>query len=497
MFVFSLAVGCRNIDEEDDLNYNNSSDSINDSINDPNDNLPNASYPDWSEATHSNDVEPNFDIVFAQDEVMRINITIDSADWDAMWTDLSSNFGSSGGGGGMVPDDGMIPEGPGGGMPPGGGPGGDMMPPGGDMGGAAAGASSYEPMWVPCTINFNDKDWYEVGVRFKGNSSLSSTYSSGNKKLSLKLDFDQFEDDNPSLKNQRFYGFKQLNLNNNYNDLALMRDKVAADLFRSFGLAAAHSAFYTVYINDEYYGVYTLLEEVDNTVIKTQFSDGSGNLYKPEGDASTFKSGSYDTSELYLKTNTSEPDYSDAQALYDVINSAERTSNPSAWQEDLENVFDVDAFLKWLAANAVIQNWDTYGMMTHNYYIYNYMGRLTWIPWDNNEAFKSGTGNRSSIEIDKMGSVSSSWPLISYIYGVAEYEAQYKTYLKEFVDEHFVTAQMQALYDEYYNLLKSYAEAEVSGKSFFNNPASEFSSAVSTLKSHVQSRTTTVNNFVN
>ncbi len=352
-------------------------------------------------------------------------------------------------------------------------------------------------MWVPCTINFNDKDWYEVGVRFKGNSSLSSTYSSGNKKLSLKLDFDQFEDDNPSLKNQRFYGFKQLNLNNNYNDLALMRDKVAADLFRSFGLAAAHSAFYTVYINDEYYGVYTLLEEVDNTVIKTQFSDGSGNLYKPEGDASTFKSGSYDTSELYLKTNTSEPDYSDAQALYDVINSAERTSNPSAWQEDLENVFDVDAFLKWLAANAVIQNWDTYGMMTHNYYIYNYMGRLTWIPWDNNEAFKSGTGNRSSIEIDKMGSVSSSWPLISYIYGVAEYEAQYKTYLKEFVDEHFVTAQMQALYDEYYNLLKSYAEAEVSGKSFFNNPASEFSSAVSTLKSHVQSRTTTVNNFVN
>jgi hypothetical protein len=32
----------------------------------------------------------------------------------------------------------------------------------------------------------------------------------------------------------------------------------------------------------EYFGLYTLVEAIDDTVIKTQFSNASGNLYKPE-----------------------------------------------------------------------------------------------------------------------------------------------------------------------------------------------------------------------
>ena len=69
-----------------------------------------------------------------------------------------------------------------------------------------------------------------------------------------------------------------------------------------------------------------------------------------------------------------------------------RISNAEAWRAGLEAVFDVDGFLNWLAVNTVIQNWDTYGLMSHNYYLYNdpISGLLTWIPWDNNEAFKTG-----------------------------------------------------------------------------------------------------------
>ena len=53
-------------------------------------------------------------------------------------------------------------------------------------------------------------------------------------------------------------------------------------------------------------------------------------------------------------------------------------------------MFDVDHFLKWLAVNTAIDNWDTYGAMAHNYYLYGdprQKGRLQWIPWDNNMAF--------------------------------------------------------------------------------------------------------------
>ncbi|MFI3318827.1 MAG: CotH kinase family protein [Rikenellaceae bacterium] len=472
MLILAIATtGCRNEDYIEgqifDETYDNDSEPYDESTVDAD------SFPDWSEATHSNAVDPNYDIVFAQGKVLRMDITLSSSSWSSMKSDLSSNL-------------------------------------------SKVNNSNYDytPIWQPCTVRFNATDWYNVGIRFKGNSSLSSAYSSGVMKLSFKLDFDQYEDDYPALTNQRFYGFKQLNLGNNYKDKSLMREKVGADLFRSFGLAAAQTAFCQLYIDtgsgSQYFGLYTLVEEVDDTVIDSQFSSGSGNLYKPDGDAAQFNYGSYDTSELYLKTNTASADYSDVRALYDAINDSSRRVDSVAWQEELERVFDVDIFLRWLAANAVIQNWDTYGRMSHNYYLYNNPSSslLTWIPWDNNEAFQSSSSNSSAgmssssmsaIEVSEMGSVSSSWPLISYLYDVDEYVERYKVYLKKFVDEVFVTSDMQALYEEYYNLLKSSAEAEEYGYTFFsrNSASSEFASAVSTLKAHAESRTTTVNKFTN
>ncbi len=424
-----------------------------------------SSYSDWTELTHSNGVDPDYNTVFPQSEVLRFDIKISSADWSAMQSDLSSNLGSSGGRPRMVST-----------------------------------TSDYTPIWVPCSFNFDGKEWYEVGIRFKGNSSLSTAYRSGNGKLSLKLDFDEFEDDYPGIANQRFYGFKQLNLNNNYDDASLMREKVGADLFRDFGLASAQTNFCVVYIDhgsgSQYYGVYTLVEEVDNTVIKTQFTNGSGNLYKPDGDAASFAYGSYDEGEFELKTNEDSCDYSDVKSLYDVLHSSSRTSDEEAWKLELEKVLDVDNFLKWLAANIVIQNWDTYGRMTHNYFLYNNPenGLLCWIPWDNNEAFQYG--KQSGALGISLSSVGSSWPLISYIIGVDEYEAQYKVYLKKFIDEVFVVEDMDATYDAYYSLLKEYAYAEESGYTYIYND-SYFDSAITTLKSHVQSRNDVVNSYVN
>ncbi len=430
-------------------------------------------YPDWTELTHSKDAEPNYSVVFEQGVVLRLDLTISASSWSDMWSDLSKNLGSSssGGMGGIG---------------------------GGNMGGGMGNDVDFTPVWVPCSVTFNDTEWYQVGVRFKGNSSLSSTYSSGNDKLSLKLDFDEFENDYPELKNQRFYGFKQLNLNNNYNDASLMREKVGADLFRKFGIASANTSFCTVYIDygsgPTYFGVYTIVEEVDDTVLDTQFSDGSGNLYKPEDDAATFKSGTFDTSEFDLKTNTDVADYSDVRALYDALHDSSRTSNSEAWQTQLESVFDVDTFLKWLAANLTIQNWDTYGNMGHNYYIYSNPenGLITWIPWDNNEAFQSGN---SSIEVSAVSRVSTSWPLISYLYDVDEYVEKYESYLQQFIDEVFIPDELTALYEEYYNLLKTYAYAEENGRTFIYSDSS-FDSAVSTLKNHAQSRYTTVSNYI-
>ncbi len=406
--------------------------------------------PDWTSETHSNDVDPDYDVVFEEGTVKRLDLTISAENWTAMQSDLDENLSSGGFGG------------PGGGVA--------------DV--------DFTPVWVPATLSFEGKDWYKVGIRYKGNSTLRNAYQSNTDKYPFKLDFDEFEDDFPVINNQRFYGFKQLNLSNNDSDGSFMREKLASDLFREFGVAAPRTAFYAVYLDrgngSEFIGLYTLVEEVDDSVPDSQFPDNDGNLYKPDGDAASFASGTWDEEEMDLKTNEDEADYSDAKAFYDLLHSSSRTSDPIQWKTDLENMFNVDTFLKYLAVNNVIQNWDTYGVMTHNYFLYNDEGLLTWIPWDNNESFQNGKmGGALSLG---MTEVSSSWPIIRYIMDVDDYETQYKTYVKEFNNGAFESSKMNTLITSYQELLSEYG-------------GSALSSNVSSLINFIQTRNNTAASY--
>ena len=347
---------------------------------------------DWTTATHSKDADPDFDEVFPDNAVKRIDIVITEERWALMMADMTEMYGTFGTGGG---------------------------PPAGHR---------EDPVFVPAEVFYDGIEWYRVGVRFKGNSSLQSSWQSGILKLSFKLDFDEFEDAYPQIDNQRFYGFKKLSLKNNYEDQSMLREKVAGDVFRNAGLAASHTAFYTVYVDygegPVYFGVYTMVEEVDDTVLDTQFSDDSGNLYKPEGTGASFRSGTFSQASFEKKTNEDEADWSDIQSLFAALHDDTRTTDKATWRTNLEAVFDVDTFLKYLATNTVIQNWDTYGRMTQNYYLYNNpdSGQLTWIPWDNNEALQEGKMG-GSLALDFSDLTSSAWPLIGYLYDDEVYRA--------------------------------------------------------------------------
>ncbi len=431
------------------------------------DEQPNLETPDWTEQTHGAAVNPNYDIVFREDKVNRIDIKIESENWNKMQSDLASKAG------------------PGKGIP-----------------GQPPGETEFDLLWVPCNVFFNNIQWYQAGIRYKGNSSLRTTYQRGIKKLPLKLDFDQFEDAYPAIHNQRFYGFKQLSLKNNFEDKSFMREKVASDLFREFGLVSPRTAFYRVYIDfgqgEKYFGLYTMVEEVDDTVIKTQHAMNNGNLYKPEGAGASFAAGSFKISDLYKKSNETENDYSDVQQLYSVINSTEREANNEKWKVMLNVVFNVPLFLRWLAANTTMQNWDTYGKMTHNYFLYNNpeTGKLEWIPWDNNEALQYGKmGGSLSLSLSEVGN---NWPLIRYIMNDNIWEAEYKQYISEFTARLFYAERMNQRYEDYRQLLKSFvtgSSGEQKGYTFLNNDT-EFGAAIDDLKNHVSARTELVRQFL-
>ena len=85
----------------------------------------------------------------------------------------------------------------------------------GSTGGPGGIELDFTPLWVPSTVEFDGKEWYQVGIRYKGNSTLLNAERSNTDKYPFKLDFDEFEDTYPAIENQRFFGFKQLNLSSN------------------------------------------------------------------------------------------------------------------------------------------------------------------------------------------------------------------------------------------------------------------------------------------
>jgi spore coat protein H len=409
---------------------------------------------DWTLASHSSSATPDYSLVFPQNKVNRLDITLTEENWNIMQADLDNLYGSTGGG-----------------------------PPGNAF-------TEETPVSVPCNVNFNGINWYYVGIRYKGNSSLSA-YSQGVNKLPLRLEFDEFSNDYPEITGQTFYGFPALSMSSNYDDKSFMREKVGCDVFRNFGVPAPQTAFYEMYIDygdgPVYFGLYTAVEVVFETMLTSQFGSNSGNCYKPDGDGAAWSAETFTLNDFENKT-VDGTGGDDIQELYDILHDNSRTSDPAAWQTKMESVFDVDGFLKYLAVNTTIQNWDTYGKMTHNYYLYHDPadGLIKWIPWDNNEAFQSGKqGGALSFEFTEINDAD--WPMIKYILSVPAYETTFKSHISTLIETAFSPATMQAYYSTMQTLIQPSVEAETSDYSFINS-ISEFTDAISTLNSHVTSR---------
>ncbi|MDA9129069.1 CotH kinase family protein [Candidatus Gracilibacteria bacterium] len=417
-------------------------------------------FSDWTEQTHSNDAEPNYEVVLPQNEVNRIDIVIAPDQWEAMQADMTSLFGEFGNGARAGADDSVTDK----------------------------------PIYVETDVYFNGIEWYNVGMKYKGHSSLNSAWSNGNYKLPFKLKFDEFEDDYEELDNQRFYGFKKLSFSSNYLDDSLLHEKLASETFEEAGLISPNTAFYSVYVDygqgSKYFGLYTAVENVDDTLID-QFGDDSGNVYEAEGEGVTLAKDTYDLISTHYekKTNEDEANWSDIENLSNILNSDLRLTDTETWKENLEEVFDVPVFLNWLAVNSTIQNWDTYGVMTHNFYLYNNpeTGKLTWIPWDNNESFAPGKRGLVTLTANSVGE---DWPLIRYLLDDEEYRSEYVENVDNFTENVLSTDTFKERVTELHELIEPYVigeNGEQTDATHLNSDAA-FTSSLSTLLTFIDGR---------
>lgn len=134
----------------------------------------------------------------------------------------------------------------------------------------------------------------------------------------------------------------------------------------------------------------------------------------------------------------------DKTALLLALNSDDRITDNKSWKTNVESNFDVDNFLKWMAAKNIVENWDTEKDITYNYYLYNNpeAGLLSWIPWEDKDLTYNG--------------ITVSWPLVKHLISDLQYKDSYDSYAKEFIDEIFIADEMQDKYSGYYNLITSF-----------------------------------------
>jgi spore coat protein CotH len=401
---------------------------------------------EWTVESHCPGVAPNYDEVFDASVVRRIDLEMTADNFTAMETDLKKI----------------------------------KLQASGDLDGLAT------PMWVPVTVTYNSKVWTQVGMRWKGHASLTGALSANIDKLSFALDFDNQEDNFEELLNQQFYGFKKLNFANGYKDASLIRDKTAGDIFRAAGVPAPRTSFAAIYLNTGsgpvYYGLYTIIEDPADEMLNVQLGDGSGNLYKPWGEAAKWLSladvPQADVQTYFEKeTNEDTSDWSDVIAALTALH-ADRT-DATGWRTNLEKVFDVPSFLRVLAVNQIIMNWDSYGCMHHNYLVYGDPkdnNRLKWMPWDLNEALSDRTSGPcpppGSILLDEIVSppqgsaVDTNWPLIKFILGDATYRSAYLATVKDVMDNVFIVDQLKAKMQLDHELIAPYVVGPTATEAF-------------------------------
>lgn len=298
---------------------------------------------------------------------------------------------------------------------------------------------------------------FNIGFRLRGNTSRKSA------KKSFKVDINHF------VPGRQFYDLEKLNLNGEHNDPSIIRSKLCWDLFNAISIPASRANHVKLFINDEYRGLYINVEHIDDEFVQNHFGNQNGNLFKCLWPADLVFKGS--EQELYkqehngrrtydLKTNKIKDDYSDLVYFIDVLNN---TTQP-IFKQELEKVFNVDHFLKWLAINVLVGSWDDYCYLKNNYYLYHNTAtdKFEFIPYDYDNTYGVDWvgGNWGTRDIYNWGHLWEARPLVTQILSIPEYRNSYTQYLSDYLDNEFAFDTQEPRIDQLKTMITPGVEAD-------------------------------------
>lgn len=330
--------------------------------------------------------------------------------------------------------------------------------------------------YYQCDVEIGGTIFYRVGIRPKGNTSLSAIASDPTTdRYSFKLEFDHY------VEGQTCFGLDKLVLNNNYADATNMKEALIYDMYQYLDADASLYNYAKISVNGEYWGVYLALEAVEDSFLLRNYGAQNA-LYKPDsmniggrgapGDfnGDTMDFGDRDFGDMNfggggfsMGSGGANLNYTDDDLdSYETIWEGEVTKTTKADHKrvvtalknisqgnDLEAYMDIDNLLRYMAVHVFSVNEDSLsGSMAHNYYLYESGGRLNLIPWDYNLTL-GGMGRSNDADGVVNAAIDNAFSSTEFFDTLMEDEtchSQYYAYLQQLVSDYINGGGFDAFY---------------------------------------------------
>ncbi|MEO8146895.1 MAG: CotH kinase family protein [Bacteroidia bacterium] len=308
----------------------------------------------------------------------------------------------------------------------------------------------------PATFIFNDgvniDTVYNIGFRLRGNTSRTAG------KKSFKVSFNTF------VHGQKFSGIEKMNLNGEHNDPSIVRSKLFWETGERMRLPFNRSNHVELYINGNYYGLYINVEHEDENFLKARYLNNWGNYYKCLYPADlaylgtnpdNYKITSGGRRVYNLKINDVADDYTDLKNFITKLT----FGSGNVYQNDLEEVFNVNSFLRIYAFDILTGNWDNYAGNMNNYYLYHNpeTDKIDYIPYDVDNTYGidflgHDWGTRDIYNWQTTGNRQ----LITQLFSYQDYRDRFSFFMNKMIQGAASSSQMNPLIDSIQTLIDPY-----------------------------------------
>jgi spore coat protein CotH len=284
----------------------------------------------------------------------------------------------------------------------------------------------------------------DIGLKQKGNISASHA----NNKMPFKVKTNKY------ISGQEYDGIREFTLNNSFQDPSMMREKMTFDIASDMGFYSLRTAYAKVYIDNIYWGVYTIVEGKDE-MYKHVFGNKDGDAIESTdyGEMCYYGANRTDyqhpaVGDRYIVDNGDETTtWNRLITMLDVANNTSNTNYINTVSSEL-NIVD---FARYQALNVYLLNFDSYiGYIGNQVYFYDEVPDV-WqvIPWDFNASFGLwNTNNYGPTSYPILPSSITNGCVASFINTNSTLKDVYLQMMCEFITENGDTTNMNATIDQ-------------------------------------------------